>query len=91
MLLFYTTEGCHLCDQALQVLNTAASSEQLPGNQIAIEMVDVALDESAFERFGERIPVLEDDGTGALLCWPFDEIAATQYLLCYLEQENAQS
>lgn len=66
-LIFYTTEGCHLCSQAEQVLMTTRLAEPVPVN-----VVDISESEALVERYGTRIPVLQRDDTGAELNWPFD-------------------
>lgn len=52
----YTREGCHLCDQAKDVL--WAHRPYLP----EIEEVDITTDPQLVEQFGEQIPVVEIDG-----------------------------
>lgn len=51
----YTREGCHLCDQAKDVLWSYRS--WLP----EIEEVDITKDPKLVEQFGEQIPVVEID------------------------------
>lgn len=57
-----TTEGCHLCDQALAVIQRAAPALQLT-------LTDIAEDDDLIARYGEKIPVLRMANTE--LCWPF--------------------
>lgn len=57
-----TTEGCHLCDQALDVIRRAAPLLELT-------LVDIAEDDELIEQYGEKIPVLRTSGRE--LCWPF--------------------
>ncbi len=67
-LLFLTTVGCHLCDQALAFL------QQLPvKGSYLVDVVDIAEvgNEHLFEKYAERIPVLLNEETGKDLCWPF--------------------
>jgi len=73
-LILYGTLGCHLCDQAAAVLATWMAAPAL-----AIEQVDIADDESLFERYGVRIPVLTDPAAGWELDWPFtlDDVRET--------------
>ena len=52
----YTRAGCHLCDQAKDVL--WAYQAWLP----EIQEIDVAADAELTERFSEQIPVVEIDG-----------------------------
>lgn len=55
-LVVYTREGCHLCDDALDVLGRYI--EYLP----EIESVDIAASPELEKRFGLEIPVVEIDG-----------------------------
>ena len=54
----YTTLGCHLCDQARDLLLTV-------NPEIDIHAVDIAL----IAEYGERIPVLRHGDRE--LAWPF--------------------
>jgi hypothetical protein len=51
--LLYTRRGCHLCEQAEDVLACVG---------LDVEIVDVDRDPAAGERFGLRVPVLEAAG-----------------------------
>ena len=62
-LLLYTTSGCHLCEQAEALLQSAGAP---------VETVEIADDEALLERYGVRIPVLRHRETGGELDWPFD-------------------
>lgn len=57
-----TTEGCHLCDRAREMLARAAPD-------IPVDAVDIAEDDELIEQWGERIPVLRY--RGRTLAWPF--------------------
>lgn len=61
-----TTEGCHLCEQALPLLVAQVSPESFE-----VDLVDIAFEEGLIERYGTRIPVLRDVHSGAELDWPF--------------------
>lgn len=61
----YGTSACHLCEQALAILEEA--STQLPFSWIEI---DIAENDQLMQRYGVKIPVLQAS-TGAELCWPF--------------------
>ena len=65
-LVFYTTVGCHLCDQAKAILQ-----EALHPDLVAVREVDIADDDMLIERYGVRIPVLMREMTGDELGWPF--------------------
>jgi glutaredoxin len=56
----YGKPGCHLCDEARQVV-LAARAERV----FELQEVDVSLDPSLHGRYGERIPVVEIDGEEA--------------------------
>lgn len=70
-LILLTTEGCHLCDQALALIHQAAP-------QASIELCDIAEDDQLIARYGELIPVLRC--AGRELCWPFSLLDIRQLL-----------
>jgi hypothetical protein len=49
----YTRDGCHLCDEAIEVLLQ---------HHLAPKLVDVDADLSLQQRYGECVPVVEIDG-----------------------------
>ena len=65
-LLFYTTEGCHLCERAAAMLDDLARS-----GKIRAKPVDIAASEELVARYGLRIPVLRNPRGGRELNWPF--------------------
>lgn len=77
-LILYSTEGCHLCEEAL-VLYQAA------GKTAALRVVDIAFDDALFERYGVTIPVLSlqnnDGSVNDELGWPFDSSALNTWLV----------
>ena len=66
-LIFYTTLGCHLCDQAKAIM-----SETLNPEFFQVKEQDIADDDALIERYGTRIPVLQRCQDGTELGWPFD-------------------
>ena len=50
----YGTLGCHLCEQAEQIVATLAKDFT-----ITLEIVDIADDPSRLEAFAERIPIAQ--------------------------------
>jgi len=62
-LILYSTEGCHLCEMALELVERARSESTL-------EIVDIAFEDSLFERYGVTIPVLAYKESE--LNWPFN-------------------
>ncbi|MGB5802828.1 MULTISPECIES: glutaredoxin family protein [Vibrio] len=71
----YSTEGCHLCEMAFQLVQQANMAEQ-------VQLVDIAFDDALFSRYGVTIPVLKYQESE--LSWPFDQ----QTLLHWLENNG---
>ena len=80
----FTTMGCHLCDEALALLEALINS----GFDMEIEEVDIADSESLMEQYGIRIPVIrvmdQDDELG----WPFDIQRLQMFLI--MQEDKAQ-
>lgn len=74
-LVFYTTVGCHLCEQA-QAIYTAVLNPAF----FTVEVVDIADDDALVERYGTRIPVILQKATGRELGWPFDPMKLVDFL-----------
>ena len=68
----FQRDDCPLCDQALAVLAGARAPE--------FDSVWIDGDDALEGRYGERVPVLRDDGRGAELDWPFDAAAVRAFL-----------
>jgi len=73
---FYTTDGCHLCDEAWALINPIAQRRGL-----TLEYVEIMDDPQAEARFAESIPVLERSDQEQPLHWPFDTAAIYRFLL----------
>jgi hypothetical protein len=52
--------GCHLCEEALAVLERLRADPSLP--ELRIERVDIEADEALLRAYLERIPVVRLDG-----------------------------
>ena len=65
-LLFYTTEGCHLCEYAAAMLDDLTRSRKFQ-----VMPVDIAESEELVARYGLTIPVLRNPRGGRELNWPF--------------------
>ena len=63
-LTLYSTSHCHLCEVALSLLMSF-------GDDIALEIIDIAEDEKLLDTYSLRIPVLQRQDTKAELNWPF--------------------
>ncbi|MBU1309918.1 MAG: glutaredoxin family protein [Gammaproteobacteria bacterium] len=71
VLTLYTTWGCHLCEQAEQLLLKLGLAGQF-------QLVDIVDDEAAFARYRVAIPVLKQGDNE--LYWPFDESQLATWL-----------
>ena len=75
-LLLFGTSGCHLCEQAEQIINDC-----LPNNlKLKIETIDIAEHEQWQDQFAIRIPVLYHPETKKHLDWPFDQWQVNQFI-----------
>ena len=66
-LTLYSTDGCHLCEEAEALLASALAT----GRGRPWRVVDIANDDALFARYGWHIPVLRR-ADGEELRWPFD-------------------
>ncbi len=75
-LLLFGTSGCHLCEQAEQVIK-----ECLPDNlDLAIETIDISGQEQWEEQYSLRIPVLYHPETKKDLGWPFNQWQVKEFI-----------
>ena len=65
-LIIYSTVGCHLCEQAIEVIQIA-----LQGQACALDEIDIANDDNLMEQYGVRIPVLKNPINNKEIGWPF--------------------
>jgi glutaredoxin len=65
----YSTEGCHLCEQALKLLQLC---------QVKVDVIDIAFDDELFMRYGVTIPVVQHKTSE--LNWPFNLQQLQQWL-----------
>ncbi len=70
---FYTTVGCHLCEDAHLLID-----QFIKQGDVIVEMIDIAESDELIDSYGIRIPVIQRIDTGNELGWPFDssELAA---------------
>lgn len=71
--ILYSSEGCHLCEEAL------ALCQQLT-QPILLTVVDIVDYDDLVELYGQQIPVLQRDSNGKELFWPFDLNALNQFI-----------
>ena len=72
---FYTTSGCHLCEDAWELLLQWANRRLVT---LDVDAVEIADDPKLMQQYGIRIPVIAV-GRDELDC-PFDEIALEAFL-----------
>jgi len=66
---FYTTDGCHLCEEAKVLLQQLLAQQP---ERFQIEVVDIIESNDLVEQYGTRIPVVVREGDQQDLGWPFD-------------------
>jgi hypothetical protein len=76
-LLLLGTAGCHLCEQAEDILR-----ECLPDYQQMVETVDIAEQQHWQEHYAIRIPVLYHPATKKELAWPFEQADVQAFIHC---------
>jgi len=70
----FTTAGCHLCEQAYDLLQRV--STDYPFEIVSVEIGD---DDSLLEQYGLTIPVVQFED-GDEINWPFDASTLKQYI-----------
>ena len=75
-LILYSTEGCHLCEDAEALLRAA----QAQHSSLHWTVIDIANDDVLFEKYGWLIPVLRLQESAEELRWPFDGPALIGFL-----------
>lgn len=80
-ILLLSTEACHLCELAQQVLAQVFSQphmqELAQEKSFDIYLQDIIDQPHWLDLYAEKIPVLLDERTGMTLEWPFDESEAS--------------
>lgn len=65
--LLMSSVGCHLCDQATEIIVNNMNPQKHQ-----VDEVDIAYDDQLMDRYALLIPVLLEEGSGEELRWPFD-------------------
>lgn len=73
---FYTTVGCHLCDEALVLLHALQEQDR----PLQISEVDIADSVALMAEYGDRIPVITSDSSAGDIGWPFSLEELKQFL-----------
>jgi glutaredoxin len=72
--LLYSTDGCHLCEDALKLCKSL---------ELSPTVIDIVEDDDLVHLYGEHIPVLLVEREEQALFWPFDAEQIKQYLKYY--------
>ncbi len=80
-LLLFGTSGCHLCEQAEQIINDCFPNSV----DLTIETIDIAEQEQWQEQYAIRIPVLYHPESKNELGWPFDQTHVKEFILIALQ------
>ncbi|MBU2968355.1 glutaredoxin family protein [Pseudoalteromonas sp. C2R02] len=62
----YHTQGCHLCEQAYELLIQVVDASK-------IQLVDIIDSKAHMALYQTSIPVIENNQNGNKLFWPFNE------------------
>lgn len=71
----YTTEGCHLCEEAHEILLNVADSQPLH-----VTLHEIGDDDALVAQYGIRIPVVQFPDLEEL-DWPFTEYQLEQIII----------
>ncbi len=82
---FYTTAGCHLCENAWQVITEVHAENPQLQQFISLQQIDIATSDSLIEQYAVRIPVVRGSHEQDL-AWPFDHQAYINFVNQHLEK-----
>ncbi|MDP1931475.1 MAG: glutaredoxin family protein [Gammaproteobacteria bacterium] len=83
VLFLYTTLGCHLCEQAEQLLAPVVDYINRCGDeqsQVVVRLVEIAESNELMLLHGLRIPVIKLQGTEPELSWPFEQAQVFEFI-----------
>ncbi len=75
--ILYGTEGCHLCDEARDMVDMVLSSQNSP---IDYAYIDIIADDQLLDLYGESIPVIKATQSNRQISWPFDSLKLFEFL-----------
>ena len=78
--ILFTTEGCHLCDEAHELLLTVADTHPL---QVVLQ--EIGDDDALVARYGIRIPVVQFPDKDEL-DWPFTQSNIEETIISKINQ-----
>jgi hypothetical protein len=71
----YSTEACHLCEQAKILVYSV-----IDGGDVVLREIDIAGNDDLMARYALSIPVLKNAQTNLECCWPFDAAQVAQLI-----------
>ena len=74
---FYATEGCHLCDEAIQQLESYRLYSKTPFTILYRDIID---NDAWYEAYQNEIPVLVNSQNNKQLTYPFEFTALLNLL-----------
>jgi glutaredoxin len=75
--ILYGTEGCHLCDEARDIVDMVLVSQN---SSIDYAYIDIIVDDQLLKLYGESIPVIQATQSNRQLFWPFDGLKLLEFL-----------
>jgi len=76
-LTFYTTDGCHLCEEAKVLLQRLLTEQP---ERYQVEIVDIIQSNELVEKYGVKIPVVKIATRAETLGWPFGYLTLLKYV-----------
>jgi len=73
----FTTLSCHLCEDALAMLQYFKDQSAL---SFTIDLIEITDSEELVEQYGVRIPVLRHSESNQELNWPFNPEQLARFL-----------
>lgn len=73
-LFLLSTEGCHLCEVAMSLLDQM---------KLEYQVVDILEEQQLVDLYGDKIPVLMTETAQQALFWPFEQEQVKQFIEFY--------
>lgn len=81
----YTTQGCHLCENAAVLLDQQSGFIQEllrdKTESLRVQQIEISESDDLLEAYGVRIPVLRFEGSDSELGWPFSADELRHFLI----------
>lgn len=83
-LLLYTTSGCHLCEEAEDLLKVLGQHPQLK-NRFNWKPVEISESDALIDQYGIRIPVIQLEADQSEIGWPMTMESLGEWIYQKLE------